>query len=71
VVALSLSKLCIEESHRDYRELNRHEKPQEVEEDLEDGPFLGLEEPPSARRKNEGVPSCNCKGADKEVFMGR
>ena len=33
----------------DYRKLNRHEDPQEVEEDLENGPFLGLEKPPSAR----------------------
>lgn len=53
----------------DDSELYRHKKTEEVEEDLQWGPFLGAEETPSAGRKNEGVPSRDGEGADEEVLL--
>jgi hypothetical protein len=41
-----------------------------VEYDLENGPFLGLEEPPRTGAEDECVPCGNGKGTDEEVFVG-
>lgn len=43
--------------------------PEEVEEDLENGPTWGLEQAPGAGGEDEGVPCGNCKCADKEVLV--
>jgi len=42
-----------------------------VENDLEDGPFLGLEKPPGAGAEDESVPCSYGECADEEVFVSR
>jgi len=42
-----------------------------VEDDLENGPFLGLEEPPRTGAEDKSVPCCDGEGADEEVFVSR
>jgi len=40
-----------------------------VEDDLEDGPFLGLEEPPGTGAEDECVPCGDGEGANEKVFV--
>ena len=39
--------------------------------DFEDGPFLGAEEFPGPRGKNEGVPSGDGQRAHEKILVGR
>ena len=59
----------VEEGNADDSELNGHERPEEMIRNLEEGPFLGPEEPVRARRENEGVPGCDGKRTDEEVLV--
>jgi hypothetical protein len=54
----------------DNDKLCRHEESEDMEDDLKDGPFLGLEEPPGAGAEDEGVPCGYCERADEKVFVG-
>jgi hypothetical protein len=49
--------------------LSGHQYAEDVEDDLENGPFLGLEEPPGTGAKDECVPCGDGKGTDEEVFV--
>ena len=40
-----------------------------MENDLEDGPFLGLEEPPGAGAEDECIPCSYGKCTDEEVLV--
>jgi hypothetical protein len=49
--------------------LSRHKYAEDVEDNLEDGPFLGLEEPPGTGTEDECVPCGDGQGANEEVFV--
>lgn len=51
-------------------ELDRHEEPKEIEEDLEGWPALCLPETIRPREEDKGIPCCDGEGADQKVFVG-
>ena len=53
----------------DNSELDRHVESKDVEDDLERGPFLCAEEPPSPWRQDEGVPCSDGESTDEEVLV--
>ena len=57
------------QTRTNYCEFNGHQESEDIEQGLEDGPFWGLEEPPGAWGKNEGVPGCDCECADEEILV--
>ena len=57
--------------HTSDRKLDGHKEPQKVEGNLQNGPFLGPEEPVRPRGKDEGVPSGDGEGTYEEVLVGR
>ena len=56
--------------HTNYDKLSGHEESEDMENDLEDGPFLGLEEPPGAGAEDECIPCSYGECADEEVLVG-
>ena len=49
--------------------LDRHEEPQEVEDDLEERPLRSLHETPCSWGEDEGVPSSDSESADEEILV--
>ena len=52
-------------------ELDGHEDPEEMEEDLQWRPLFGTKKTPCARGENEGVPGGDGEGAHEEVLVCR
>ena len=52
-------------------ELNGHEEPQEVVDDLEDRPSLHPEKLPAPRTENKGVPCRDGQSAHEEILVCR
>jgi hypothetical protein len=55
--------------HTDDGELCRHQKTKKEKDGLEHGPALRLEEFPTPRGQNQGVPCSDGEGAHKEVLV--
>ena len=49
--------------------LGGHEYTEEMEDDLENGPFLGLEQPPRTGAEDECVPCGDGKGTNEEILV--
>jgi hypothetical protein len=59
-----------EEELTDDGKLEGHKDAQEVEKDLENGPFTGAHKAPGPWRQDQSVPCCDSQCADQEVLVG-
>jgi hypothetical protein len=69
--ACVLSPLGVKECDTNESELDGHVEPQDMEEYLENWPFLGSEKPPSSWRQDKSVPGGDCERTDEEVLVRR
>lgn len=62
-------RINIEVTLTDNDEFSGHEIPQDLKDNLENGPFLGLHEPPAARGQHQGVPGSDGECAYEKVLV--
>ena len=67
--AQTKKKIRKEKLLTDDDKLCRHEKAEEVEDELECRPLGCPHQPPTSRREDEGVPCSYGEGADEEIFV--
>jgi len=71
MLALRLREFGVEERNGDYSKFDRHEKPNEVINELQHGPSLHAEEPPGTWREHEGVPGGDGERTYEKVLVRR
>jgi hypothetical protein len=68
-VALGSSELGVKESNSHYGKFDRHKQSNEVINNLKERPPLHTEEPPCARREDQGVPCRHGERAHEEILV--